>query len=114
MRVVGGRLRGTRLASPGIATRPPLGRVREAVVSSLGDLSGRTVLDLYAGTGSLGMECLSRGAARCWFSEISGAARAALTASLAPTAAAARAEVLREPAAGAIERLAAEGKGFYS
>ena len=46
------------------ATRPTTDRVREALFSTLGDVSGATVLDLYAGTGALGIEALSRGAER--------------------------------------------------
>jgi 16S rRNA (guanine966-N2)-methyltransferase len=65
LRVVAGRAGGRRLESlPGEATRPTTERVREAVFSSLGsDTVGASVLDLYAGTGALAIEALSRGAA---------------------------------------------------
>ena len=64
MRVVAGELRGRRLVMPaGAATRPTADRVREAVFSILGDVSGLRVLDLFAGSGALGIEALSRGAA---------------------------------------------------
>lgn len=63
-RIVGGLARGRRLAvPPGTATRPTADRVREGLFSALGDVAGRTVLDLYAGSGALGLEALSRGAA---------------------------------------------------
>ena len=63
MRVVAGRLRGRRLVMPaGAVTRPTADRVREAIFSILGDVSGLRVLDLFAGSGALGIEALSRGA----------------------------------------------------
>lgn len=78
MRIIAGIYRGRRLIAPaGLETRPTSDRVREAVFSSLGPLGGATVLDLYAGTGALGVESLSRGAERAVFVE---EARAALTA----------------------------------
>jgi 16S rRNA (guanine966-N2)-methyltransferase len=64
MRIVAGELGGRRLhAPPSRGTRPTADRVREAVFSILGDVSGARVLDLYAGSGALGIEALSRGAA---------------------------------------------------
>ena len=63
MRVVAGRLRGRALSAPaGDATRPTGARVKEALFSILGDVSGLRVLDLYAGSGALGFEAASRGA----------------------------------------------------
>lgn len=70
MRVVAGIYGGRRLEAPrGDATRPTSDRVREAVFSSLGPLDGEVVLDLYAGTGALGIEALSRGADHAVFVE---------------------------------------------
>ena len=64
MRVVAGALRGRRLEAPkGDAVRPTADRVREAAFSILGDVSGARVLDLYCGTGAMGIEAVSRGAA---------------------------------------------------
>ncbi len=69
-RVIAGRLGGRRLTAPrGLATRPTSDRVREALFSALGNVSGDLVLDLYAGTGALGIEALSRGAAAATFVE---------------------------------------------
>jgi 16S rRNA (guanine966-N2)-methyltransferase len=72
MRVITGSAKGHRLKAPkGMGTRPMLDRVKEALFSVLagyGPIRGR-VLDLYAGTGSLGIECLSRGAAWADFVE---------------------------------------------
>ncbi len=62
LRVTGGRLAGRRLRSPSGGLRPTSGRVREALFARLGELSGLLVLDLYAGTGALGIEAISRGA----------------------------------------------------
>jgi 16S rRNA (guanine966-N2)-methyltransferase len=63
VRVVAGEFRGRRLAAPrGARTRPTADRVREALFSILGDVTGARVLDLYAGSGALGIESLSRGA----------------------------------------------------
>ena len=73
MRIVAGELRGRRLVAPqGNATRPTTDRVREAVFNALGSLDAvidARVADLYAGSGALGFEVLSRGAAHCTFVE---------------------------------------------
>lgn len=62
-RIVAGAAGGRRLQVPaGCRTRPTAGRTREALFSSLGELAGARVLDLYAGTGAVGLEALSRGA----------------------------------------------------
>jgi len=64
MRVIAGELKGQRLVAPrGWKVRPTSDRVREAVFSALGDVTGARVLDLYCGTGALAIEALSRGAA---------------------------------------------------
>ena len=81
MRVIAGRLGGRTLRAPeGRGTRPTSERVREAVFSMLGDLDGTVVLDLFAGSGALGIEAISRGAARAVFVERAPAAIAALKA----------------------------------
>jgi 16S rRNA (guanine966-N2)-methyltransferase len=64
-RVIAGRYGGRVLETPrGLGTRPTSARVREALFNILGDLTGLVVLDLYAGSGALALEALSRGAAR--------------------------------------------------
>ncbi len=64
MRVIAGELKGQRLVAPrGWKVRPTSDRVREAIFSVLGDVSGARLLDLYCGTGALAIEALSRGAA---------------------------------------------------
>ncbi len=74
MRIVAGEFRGRPLAAPvGEGTRPTADRVREALMSSLesmrGGLEGAVVLDAFAGSGALGLEALSRGAAQACFFE---------------------------------------------
>ena len=86
MRVIAGELRGRRLvAPPGTSTRPTSDRVREATFNALVSLDavdGATVLDGFAGSGALGIEALSRGAARCTFVERDRAALVALRTNL--------------------------------
>ena len=69
MRIITGSARGVRLASlEGLATRPTAERVKEAVFSSIQfEIEGKNVLDLFAGSGQLGLEALSRGAASAMF-----------------------------------------------
>lgn len=85
MRVTGGADRGRKLAAPrGLRTRPTAERVREALFDILGPaVAGMRVLDLFAGTGAIGIEALSRGAARAVFVERDRAALRTLRANLA-------------------------------
>jgi 16S rRNA (guanine966-N2)-methyltransferase len=70
MRIIAGTHRGRPIRAPsGMRTRPTADRVREALFSILGDLDGLRVLDCYAGSGALGLEALSRGAAAAVFVE---------------------------------------------
>jgi 16S rRNA (guanine966-N2)-methyltransferase len=70
VRIVAGEFRGRPLTAPrGVRTRPTADRVREALFSMLGDVTGARVLDLYAGSGALGIEALSRGAESAVFVE---------------------------------------------
>ena len=92
MRIIAGRHRGRRLQAPaGTATRPTADRVRQALFDMLWyapwagreRVEGAAVLDAFAGTGALGLEALSRGAARASFLETDRAALAALRANIA-------------------------------
>jgi len=89
MRVVGGASRGRRLTAPvAKGVRPTSDRVRESIFDILGslvDLSGLRVVDLFAGTGALGIEALSRGAGSVTFVESDAAAVAAIRANLVST-----------------------------
>lgn len=75
MRIVAGERRGATIAAPkGAQTRPTSDRAREAAYSLIGPVGGALVLDLFAGSGAMGLEALSRGAARCVFVESDRAA----------------------------------------
>jgi 16S rRNA (guanine966-N2)-methyltransferase len=113
MRVIAGDARGTRLvrAPPGI--RPVSDRVREGLFSSLGDrVQGARVLDLYAGTGAVGVEALSRGATEAVFVDRSPPALAAVRDNLARTKLAGRALVRRSDVRRFLERGPARPGGF--
>lgn len=69
MRITAGTAKGRRLKSPSAGTRPMTERMKESVFSALGDVSGLKILDLYAGSGSLGLEALSRGSKKATFVE---------------------------------------------
>lgn len=85
MRVISGSARGLRLRPvPGMNTRPTTDRVKENIFNLLqNDVYGATVLDLFAGTGQLGIEALSRGAAHCDFVEQTKAACQTIQANIA-------------------------------
>ena len=86
MRIVAGRHKGRRLRTPaGADTRPTADKVREAVFSILGPVDGLRVLDLYAGSGALGLEALSRGAESATFVESARPALAAIRANVDAT-----------------------------
>ena len=98
MRVISGEWRGRKLIAPkNDATRPTADRTRETLfsmlASRLGSIEGLYVADLFAGSGALGIEALSRGAAHCLFGEQDREAIDALRKNLAALGAAARAEV---------------------
>jgi 16S rRNA (guanine(966)-N(2))-methyltransferase RsmD len=70
MRIIGGRARGLILYTPkGLSVRPTSDRVKESIFNILSDLEGRSFLDLYAGSGNMGLEALSRGASKVVFVE---------------------------------------------
>lgn len=88
MRIVAGQWRGRKLIAPqGETTRPTADRTRETLfsmlVSRLGSFEGLAVADLFAGSGALGLEALSRGAASCMFVELDPAAIRALRSNIA-------------------------------
>jgi 16S rRNA (guanine966-N2)-methyltransferase len=81
VRIVAGELGGRRLATPrGQAVRPTAERVREALFARVGALAGGAALDLFAGSGALGFEALSRGAATCLFADNAAASAACVRA----------------------------------
>ena len=83
MRIIAGERRGARIAAPkGDTTRPTGDRVREAAYNLIGPVDDAAVLDLFAGSGAMGLEALSRGARRCVFVESDRAACAVIRANL--------------------------------
>ena len=115
LRVTGGAHAGRRLRVPPGAVRPTAERVREALFSMLAHrdaLADARVLDVFAGSGALGLEALSRGAASGLFVEKSRAVARTLTANIEALGLAARARVVVRDAVGALRALAAEGERF--
>ncbi|WP_040492509.1 16S rRNA (guanine(966)-N(2))-methyltransferase RsmD [Ilumatobacter nonamiensis] len=109
MRVVAGELGGRKLVSPeGTSTRPTTDRVREAIFNALGSaglIDGALVADLFAGTGAIGIEALSRGAERCTFVERDRVALRALEENLDTLDLGGRSKVVRSDAAQAAGHL---------
>ncbi|CAB4879364.1 unannotated protein [freshwater metagenome] len=114
MRVVAGRLGGRRLAvPPGSGTRPTSDRVRQALFSMLGPLDGERVLDLFAGSGALAIEALSRGAATATLVEQDGRAAAVIAGNLAALGLGSeQARLLTLPAAAALRAARAAGEAY--
>ena len=103
MRLVAGRFRGRVLAAPeGSATRPTADRVRESLFNILAhgepDLRGARVADIFAGSGALGLEALSRGAAHVTFFESAYPAQAVIAANLKKLGCEAEATLIRQDA----------------
>ena len=95
MRIVGGELGGRVLkAPPGAGTRPTSEKVREALFNIIGSVEGLLVLDLFAGSGGLGIEALSRGAAQATFVDAGKPALIAVRANLRDLGLEARAQVI--------------------
>ncbi|MBI1816584.1 MAG: pantetheine-phosphate adenylyltransferase [Deltaproteobacteria bacterium] len=116
MRVIAGSAKGRRLKTAGgRGTRPTADRVKEAIFSMLDsrvDLTGAQVLDLFAGSGALGIEALSRGAAGVTFVEEGRDALRALRTNLAACGFAAQVRVLAMPVTAALRRLTQAGTAF--
>lgn len=113
MRVTGGRLGGRRLRVPrGDRVRPTSDRVRESLFARLGDLSGCRILDAFAGSGALGIEALSRGAAEAVFVEHSGPVAAVLAANLDSLGLSEANRLVRGEARSALRSLARAGERF--
>lgn len=107
MRIVGGEARGRTLhAVPGSATRPTADRVRQSLFDVLGQrCDGLVVLDLYAGTGALALEALSRGAAAATLVEKDAKACAVIERNIAELGFGARCRLLRDDVGRALTRL---------
>ena len=106
MRIIGGELRGRRLNVPDEGTRPTSDRVREAIFNMLDarlDLDDLDVLDLYAGSGALGFEALSRGAATATFVDSARRATAVISANSEALGVKAQVKVFTRPVLGFLE-----------
>jgi 16S rRNA (guanine966-N2)-methyltransferase len=113
MRVIAGSAKGARLVRVPAGIRPVSDRAREGLFSSLGDLvEGARVLDLYAGTGALGVEALSRGAGEAVFVDRNPAAVRAVEENLARTSLGDRASIERSEVRRFLERRPSERAGF--
>ncbi|AHM56753.1 putative rRNA methyltransferase YlbH [Peptoclostridium acidaminophilum DSM 3953] len=112
MRVVSGTARGTKLKSlEGLSTRPTLDRVKESIFNILNsdiDIYGSRVLDLFAGSGALGIEALSRGASRCVFVDKDAASIKIVKENLEKTRLVEKADVYMLEAGAAVSRLRGE------
>jgi 16S rRNA (guanine966-N2)-methyltransferase len=106
MRIIAGLHRGRRLVAPrGRATRPTSDRARETLFALLGDLHGYRFLDLFAGSGAVGIEALSRGASHVCFVESAPPAVAALRANLRTIDAIPTTTVVLRPLPDAVDHL---------
>lgn len=94
MRVIAGEAKGRRLKSPPGATRPMTDRMKEALFSVLGEVDGMEVLDLFAGSGALGLEALSRGADHATFIDSARESVVSLEQNIASTGQEPKAEVV--------------------
>jgi 16S rRNA (guanine966-N2)-methyltransferase len=113
MRLTGGLDRGRKLRAPrGATTRPTGAKVREAMFNILGPAPEGAVLDIFAGTGALGIEALSRGATSAFFVERDGRALQALHRNLRDLGLAGRARVMGTEAHAALRQLTTEGVRF--
>ena len=114
MRIIGGTARGRRIKAPkGSAIRPTADRVREALFNILPrDLSGKQVLDLFAGSGALSLEALSRGATSALLVDESTEATGLIRGNLETLGFTDRARIWTVPVGKALSRLAREGPGY--
>jgi 16S rRNA (guanine966-N2)-methyltransferase len=112
LRVVAGRLGGRRLGSPPAGVRPTSDRVREALFARLEPLEDLRVLDLFCGTGGLGIEAISRGASRVVFVDRARSSIQAVRENLASLGVEDGFEILRSDAGSSLRRLAKAEERF--
>lgn len=118
MRVIGGIAKGRKLFAPkGDRVRPTADRVKEALfsilLSRLDSLTDCSILDLFAGTGNLGIEALSRGAARATFVDVNSQSADCIRKNLQVTGFGNRAELLQMDVLKSVDRLASENRLFH-
>jgi 16S rRNA (guanine(966)-N(2))-methyltransferase RsmD len=116
MRIIAGEFRGRRLHTPpskSLRIRPTIDRVRESIFNIVADkVPGAKVLDLFAGTGAMGMEALSRGARFCFFVDSGAEAVRIIRENVRLCAAQNRSHVIQGKVSSAIARLKSEGELF--
>jgi 16S rRNA (guanine(966)-N(2))-methyltransferase RsmD len=106
MRIIAGSFKGRKLVSPkGLNTRPTSDRVREAIFSIIGDIvEDARVLDLYSGTGAMGLEALSRGASQAVFVETDQAALRCLQVNIEAVGCRERTRIINRPVLSYLEK----------
>ena len=114
MRVITGTARGRKLEAPkGRSTRPTTDRVKESIFNIIQfDIEGRRVLDLFAGSGQMGIECLSRGAESCVFVESDPSAQKVVERNIAATGFEGSSRLIRGDAFGALSGLRGQKFGL--
>lgn len=114
MRVITGTARGRKLEAPkGRSTRPTTDRVKESIFNIIQfDIEGRRVLDLFAGSGQMGIECLSRGAESCVFVESDPSAQKVVERNIAATGFEKCSRLIRGDAFGALSGLRGQKFGL--
>jgi 16S rRNA (guanine966-N2)-methyltransferase len=112
VRIVAGAFRSRRLVAPRGATRPTSDRARESLFGALGDVEGARCLDLFAGSGALALEALSRGAAAATLVEVDPAAVAAIRANVESLDVADRVRLVRRDARRVLRDEARDGQRY--
>jgi 16S rRNA (guanine966-N2)-methyltransferase len=112
MKIIGGKFKGRIIEAPrGLLSRPPLAIIRESVFNVMGrEVEGKTVLDLFAGSGSLGIESLSRGAQRVHFVDSSARSVKMIRRNATALEATGSCVIVRDDAAGFVQ--AWDGRAF--
>jgi len=107
MRIIAGEFKGRKLNTPkDDAVRPTTDKVKEALFSIIQDhLDGAEVCDLFAGTGNLGLEAISRGACKCWFGDHAGSSIRIISENIALCRAEDRAEIVQGDYAKVLDRI---------
>lgn len=113
-RIISGTVGGIRLDAPsGLKTRPTADRAKEALFSILGEFSSEdVVLDIYSGSGSLGLEALSRGAKKCYFIDRNPKSAAVIRKNIEKCGLPDKSEIIRGDSFKTIEHLKSEGLMF--
>lgn len=113
MRIIGGEARGRRLYSTGtLAVRPTTDRIKEACFNIIGPVAGKTFLDLFAGSGNMGLEALSRGALKAVFVEKNRALIEVIHRNMEICGFSGKGEILASDFIGAVQGLVTKSEAF--